>query len=133
MKEIEKLIFNFLWEAKDRIKRKTLIGDKTDGGLKMLDIFCKDKSLKAGWISRLSNNDSVNSCFLNMYLSKFGIDINYLIKSSVKDQCLYIKHLKLPKFWAEVFAYKDVFLFFGNTSNFHFLQILLSNTYPEKN
>ena len=71
----------------------------------MLDIFCKDKSLKAGWISRLSNNNSVNSCFLNMYLSKFGIDINYLIKSSVNDQCLYIKHLKLPKFWAEVFAY----------------------------
>ncbi len=104
LKEIEKMIFKFLWDAKDRIKRKTLIGDKTDGGLKMLDIFCKDKSLKCGWISRISN-DGVNSSFLNMYLSKFGVDTNYLIKTTLTDQCLFMKHLKLPKFWAEVFSY----------------------------
>jgi len=33
------MIFNFLWDNKnEKIKRKTLIGDKLKGGLNMIDI-----------------------------------------------------------------------------------------------
>ncbi len=53
LKDIEKLMFKYIWDSNDRIKRNTLIGSKYNGGLKMLDIYSKDKALKAGWIKRL--------------------------------------------------------------------------------
>ncbi len=39
LNDIEKAIFKFLWDSHDRIKRKTLIGSKENGGIKMLDVF----------------------------------------------------------------------------------------------
>ncbi len=103
LKEVEKCFFKFLWETTDRIKRKTLIGKKEKGGLNMLDIYCKDKAIKAGWAKRLSENN-INSIFVNTYLSKFGIDCDYILKSNIKSAKIFIEYLKIPKFWAEVFA-----------------------------
>ena len=106
LKDIEKLIFGFLWESKDRIKRKTLIGPKGKGGIKMLDIYCKNKSLKAGWLRRL-NTENTNSLFINMYLNKINIDVEYMVKTT----CTNIEHiqklLKIPVFWAQVFGYSN--------------------------
>ncbi len=104
LKDIERIIFNFLWDKNERIKRKTLIGPKDMGGIDMLDITSKDKSLKAGWIKRLVDKNP-NSCFVNMYLQKFGIDINYLAKTTCKDANMLMDNLKLSKFWAQVFAF----------------------------
>ncbi len=106
LKEIEKLIFNFLWDSKDRIKRKTLIGQKLKGGINMIDIYCKEKAIKAGWIKRLSKNGP-NSNFVNMYLRKYGIDCDYLVKTTCTKFDIYKETLKLPQFWAKVFAYAN--------------------------
>jgi len=39
IQEINKLIFNFIWQGKPhKIKRNTIIGEKKDGGLKMCDL-----------------------------------------------------------------------------------------------
>ena len=38
IKEINKLIYNFIWHGNEKIKRTALINDIEDGGLKMLDI-----------------------------------------------------------------------------------------------
>jgi hypothetical protein len=54
IKQIERLIFNFLWEtknyedprARDRIKRSVMKNEYNLGGLKITDIECLDKSLK---------------------------------------------------------------------------------------
>ncbi len=106
LKEIEKMIFNFLWNSHERIKRKTLIGNKESGGVEMLDIFCKNKALKAAWLRKLHTKNP-NSEFVNMYLKKFGFKIDYLIKCNTADVNQLIKELNLPKFWAEVFAYAN--------------------------
>ncbi len=123
LKEIEKLIFNFLWNSTDRIKRKTLIGSKGDGGIKMLDIFCKDKALKAGWFRRL-HTKNVNSDYINMLLQRQGLSIDYLIKTNCTNQKLLSDRLKIPKFWAQVFASlnecKDLRPF-SSTSDYNFL------------
>ncbi len=123
LKEIEKLIFNFLWNSTDRIKRKTLIGSKRDGGIKMLDIFCKDKALKAGWFRRL-HTKNVNSDYLNMLLQRKGLSIDYLLKTNCTNHKLFIDRLKIPKFWAQVFASinecKDLRPF-SSTSDYNFL------------
>ncbi len=104
LKEIEKAIFKFLWDSNDRIKRNTLIGPKNLGGIKMLDIYSKDKALKIGWIKRLST-DSLNNKFIQMCLSKHGINVDYLMKCSSNDPKLFMNKLGLPEFWANVFAY----------------------------
>lgn len=52
IQQINKLIFNFLWSKKDRIKRKTLIGKENKGGINIIDIESKLKASKASWIPR---------------------------------------------------------------------------------
>ncbi len=104
-KEIEKLIFGFMWNSNDRIKRKTLIGPKSKGGINMLDIYCKDKSLKAAWIARLFNKNSVNRLFFESMIHNSGITVDYLIKCDIKDVDFLCTSLKIPDFWGEVFVY----------------------------
>ena len=57
-KNIQKLIFNFLWGKRDRIKRNTLIGPIIRGGIGIVDIESKFKSMKASWIKRISQDNS---------------------------------------------------------------------------
>ncbi len=87
-----------------KIKRKTLILNKEKGGINMLDIHCKNKALKAAWLRKL-NKSGPNKSFVNMYLNKKGLDIEYLIKCSATSPELIKESLKLPTFWAQVFAY----------------------------
>lgn len=47
IKEIEKLIYKFIWDSKpDKIKRATLIANYEQGGLKMIDVSSYFKMLK---------------------------------------------------------------------------------------
>ena len=32
--EVNKIIFDFIWKGKDKVKRRVLVGDIEDGGLK---------------------------------------------------------------------------------------------------
>ena len=49
------MFFKFLWNDKgDKIKRKIMINDYSEGGLKMIDITSFNKSLKATWIKKIS-------------------------------------------------------------------------------
>jgi hypothetical protein len=51
---INDIAFKFLWSNKpEKVKRKTIIADYCDGGLKMLDIFSFTKAQKAMWVKRL--------------------------------------------------------------------------------
>ena len=54
IKEIEKLIFDFIWDAKPaKIKKSTIIGETNQGGLKMIDFNIMNQALKVAWIPRL--------------------------------------------------------------------------------
>ncbi len=137
LKEIEKLIFNFLWDSHDRIKRKTLIGPKNIGGIDMIDIYCKDTALKAGWARRLYYRNS-NSDFVNMILNSVGLNCEYLLKCNIKDPKILVDTLNLPEFWATVFAgilecktIKDISLL--NSSEFLSEPIWLNTRIRSKN
>lgn len=44
----------FLWSDKGgKIKRNVVINDYLEGGIKMIDIFAFNKSLKATWIKKI--------------------------------------------------------------------------------
>ena len=58
LKEINDIIFKFLWGKKgDKMKRTEMIADFQDGGLKMLDIMEFNKALKISWILKYISDD----------------------------------------------------------------------------
>ena len=69
--EINKLLYTFLWNGKgDKIKQNVIINDYCDGGLKMIDIFSFNKSLKVAWIKKYLDNSNNGKwkLFLDMAL-----------------------------------------------------------------
>ena len=53
IKEINTIFYKFLRNDKgDKIKRKIMINDYSEGGLKIIDIASFNKSLKAKWIQK---------------------------------------------------------------------------------
>ena len=53
LNQINKLFYQFLWNGKgDKIKRKIMINDYFDGGLKMIDLISFNKALKTTWIKK---------------------------------------------------------------------------------
>ena len=68
VKNINKLIYNFIWNSRDRIKRNVLINSIEKGGIGIVDVESKLKALKASWVKRIINKNSniyeiVNSFF----------------------------------------------------------------------
>ena len=100
---LNKLFFNFLWNDKrEKIKRNTLIGEKSKGGLEMCDVPSFFNSLKIKWITSLCNCKNANWTILpNYFLNIFGD--NYLIFYMYIDN---VKHLplyeSLPEFYKEL-------------------------------
>ena len=79
LNKINSLIFTFLWSGKrEKIKRTTVIGLKTEGGLEMCDPNSFFISLKLKWIKNLLNQEKANWKILPEYFFKnFGH--NFLI------------------------------------------------------
>ena len=61
IKETSRLIYNFLWNKTDRMKRNTytLIGDNLDGGIRKIDLESRLQALKAIWISWLLTTNHI--------------------------------------------------------------------------
>ena len=52
LKEIDTLLYDFLWESKgDKLKRTQMINDYHKGGLKMIDIQSFNKFLNKKWVN----------------------------------------------------------------------------------
>ena len=52
IKEVNSILYHFIWNGKDKVKHHALISDIEMGGLKMLDI---DSMIRAKWIICLKN------------------------------------------------------------------------------
>ncbi len=104
MKELEKILYNFIWGKRDRIKRQTMIGKKEKGGITMVDIESKDRSLKAGWVKRLLEPDNINRIMLDKMLEPYGFNIELLLKTNSRKAEWFVENFKIPPFWGEVIA-----------------------------
>jgi len=67
-------LFDFIWKQKPaKIKKKTLIKKKSDGGLGMKDFVLFDEALKLTWVKRLcSDLDAPWKYILKSSLSTVG-------------------------------------------------------------
>ena len=56
--QIQDVIREYLWSGKKpKIAYAKLVQDFPSGGLKIIDIFCKSRAMKASWVWRLYNNE----------------------------------------------------------------------------
>ena len=58
IKEINSLIYRFIWKGNGKIKRAALINDIEDGGLKMLDIHLTILAQRVMVLKRFANREN---------------------------------------------------------------------------
>ena len=73
IKEVNKLIFNFLWKSKDKVTRLSTINTYKEGGLKMMDLDSMIKALRLIWLKRVfSSNKGAWKTNLRYILKHYG-------------------------------------------------------------
>ncbi|MCU7800901.1 MAG: hypothetical protein KZQ70_12335, partial [gamma proteobacterium symbiont of Lucinoma myriamae] len=104
--ELNKIFFKFIWKEKpDKIKRKILIQDYKDGGLRMVDVENFVNALKVSWIRRMiTENKKYLKIFQTMY-PMFKDFQNYGESFFVQN----IHKISNP-FWKDVFSSYKYFL-----------------------
>ena len=88
LKVINTSMFEFLWNKKpDKIKRKTIVQNLENGGLKMIDTNKFLKSLKSNWVKRLldNTNDGLWKVFYKKKINKYGGKLGFESNISTKD------------------------------------------------
>ena len=103
-KKTNKLIYKFLWNNRERIKRNTLIGPIAEGGIGLVDLETKFKALKAACVTRLVRRNSNLNVVLNSFCADCNIDLNYVLKKNVRKYSDFNIVKSLPTFYKEVFC-----------------------------
>jgi hypothetical protein len=76
IKQVQQLLYKFIWKSKDKIKRTYIINSVEDGGLSMIDIELQCEALKAVWLNRiLQDNQNSWTRLPKYYLNKVGLDL----------------------------------------------------------
>ena len=101
--DLKKIIFDFLWKGKDKVKRSVIINTKCNGGLNMTDIDSFLTALKAAWISRLLNGNGKWKTVIEYLLNKQDMSLKYLLQMNFKSAKSFPVISKLPQFYQDVF------------------------------
>lgn len=102
LNQLNSQFFSFIWNGKtERLKRKTLIGDFAQGGLKMvhLESFCA--YLKISWIKRLLEN--VEGSWQKLIISNLQLFGGERVLSLEKEKIKEIASNLRNPFWRDVF------------------------------
>jgi len=90
LKELDTVLYKFIWCNKpDKVARKTIIGDYSVGGLRMMHIPSVITGLKIAWVKRLLDNNNSNwKCFYRQQLHPFGGNLIWYCNINPRDKCL---------------------------------------------
>jgi len=85
VKELNQMIFKFLWKGTDKVTRLSTINEYENGGLRMIDLESMIKSLRLAWLKRIfGSNEGAWKSYLCVSLERFGglflFHCNYDIK-----------------------------------------------------
>ena len=85
VKELNQLLFKFLWNGMDKITRVSVINEYEEGGLKMIDLDSMIKPLRLAWLKWIFNgNNGTWKSYLQYLLEPMGgcffLNCNYDIK-----------------------------------------------------
>ena len=132
VKHINKSMYDFMWNSRDRIKRNVLIGDYHKGGIRMVDLESKVKSLQASWMSRIADNTHAKwTCVYRHFLKKIGFKIEHTFLMNFSNIKMFPCFTILPTFYINMltsFYETKAKIPLVNMSNDQFLcQILWGN------
>ena len=101
IKDINRIIFSFLWGKRDRIKRKSLIRTINEEGIGITDFEAKMKASKAAWVARILRDKGNLGSLMQAWLNSYNMNYLYLIQTNItKPSDFNIK--QLPLFHKEV-------------------------------
>lgn len=110
IRKINNAFYLFLWDGKpDKIKRNIMINEYNNGGLKMIDLFSFNKSLKTIWIKKYLDKTNLGKwkLFFDLELSRYGGEAVFLgnldktdTKRSFQTSDTFIN--EILQIWAEV-------------------------------
>ena len=98
--KLKKLVFRFLWNGPDKVKRDAIYQDYNMGGLKMTNVEIMLKSLRLTWISRfLQNEDTPWKIYLEYELKRMG---GYRLFFKCNFNVAKCEALNLSKFYSDL-------------------------------
>ena len=105
-KGLHKTIYSFLWNSKrEKVKRNICIRPEVEGGLGMVDLYAKSKSLKLSWIYKYFNidEDATWKTLFSFWISHLG-EIPYClqINCNPKHMMELCKKKNLPIFYTDL-------------------------------
>ena len=101
LKDIDNLIFEFLWDKKrPKIKKSQLYLEHSHGGLKIPNIYAFSQSLKLRWIKALVDIEEVSD-WKSIFLDRFSPVAKFLVMSNISAKDVLSLGIKNP-FWVEV-------------------------------
>ena len=117
LKEMNSIFFKnfFLWSDKgDKIKRHNIINDYLEGGIKTIDIFSFNKSLKATWIKKYldANNKGSWKTFFDLEFHQCGGDLILYGNLHKSDILIMYNYISCPfvkeilEIWSDLFSTK---------------------------
>ena len=108
IEKINKIIFNFIWDGKPpKIKRKTIISEKKDGGLKMRDFKIMEKAVKIAWINRIQNQSHASWKIIPNYILQCNGGLAFLMDCRYDTNTLKLDNL--PDFYHSILEYWQYF------------------------
>jgi len=102
IKEINRILYDFMWFNKERIQRKTLIGDINRGGIAMVDVESKVRSIKASWIRHIITKSKWTGV-LKTQLQELGFTIDGILKCNFTSVKTFPIITRLSEFYQHVF------------------------------
>ena len=103
IKQLNSIIYNFLWKGPDKIARLATINDLKHGGLDLIDIETSIKASRLAWIGRLFSEGSLPwKAYINQLLEDFEGKFLFRCNYDVKDYKTYSKfYNELLQWWAD--------------------------------
>ena len=106
--DINKILFSFLWNSKrEKVKRGVIINTSKAGGLDMVDIESKIKSLRLSWLSKfVDDHPRPWKNIFNFWLQKIIVPPTcFSINCSVKDMLRLCKKFDIIPFYRDLLLY----------------------------
>ena len=73
IKDINRIVFKFLWRGQERVLKTAMINSYENGGLRVLDFETSVKSVRLSWFKRLFASENAGwKCHFTHLLKPFG-------------------------------------------------------------
>ena len=125
IKKINKSLFNFIWDSKEKVKRTTVIREIKHGGLNAPDIESIFMTLKSKWIERIcaAEDNAHWPFYIKQIFTKWGIDKTIKCLNSNLNNMPFLNNI--PFFYKEVL---NAYCISNVNSSLHSRQTILNQS-----